>query len=146
MTTEYTDTLQASDINVGDEGPTLVVEDIERVDFAKYAGASGDFNPLHVDEAYAKEAGSPSVFGHGMLTAGYAARMVANWFGLANVEQFKTRFTSKLWPGDTLTVTGEVVEKYDSDGSVFADVEFEATNQDGDPIITGSATAVLPPE
>lgn len=146
MTTEHTDHPHASDVDVGDEGPTLVVEDIERVDFAKYAGASGDFNPLHVDEPHAKEAGNPSVFGHGMLTAGYAARMVANWFGLANVKQFKTRFTSKLWPGDTLTVTGKIVEKYDSDGSVFVDIEIEATNQEDDPIIMGSATAVVPSE
>lgn len=146
MTTDYTDNPQASDVDVGDEGPTLVIEDIERIDFVKYAGASGDFNPLHVDETYAKEAGNQSVFGHGMLTAGYAARMVADWFGLANVEQFKTRFTAKLWPGDTLTVTGEVVDKYESDGNVLVDAEFEATNQGGDPVITGSATAVLPSE
>lgn len=146
MTSEYTEPLRASDVAVGDEGPTLVVEDVERIDFAKYAGASGDFNPLHVVEPYAKEAGNPSVFGHGMLTAGYASRMVTDWFGLANLRRFKTRFTAKLWPGDTVTVTGEIVDKYESDGNVCVDAEFAATNQDDETLVTGEAMAIVPTE
>jgi acyl dehydratase len=145
MTTEQTGTIRPSDVEIGDEGPTLVVEDVERLDFVKYAGASGDFNPLHVVEPYAKNAGNESVFGQGMLTAGYAGRMVTDWFGLANIRQFKTRFTAKLWPGDTLTVTGEIVDKDDGDETVV-DAKFEVTNQDDEVLLTGTASAELPAE
>ncbi|MEF8906584.1 MAG: MaoC family dehydratase N-terminal domain-containing protein, partial [Haloarculaceae archaeon] len=73
----------AGEVAAGDAGPKLTVEDIQRPDFVKYAGASGDFNPVHYSEPYAHATGSRSVFGQGMLTAGYAAHFVADWFGLA---------------------------------------------------------------
>jgi acyl dehydratase len=146
MNNEQTERLRASDVAVGDEGPTLVVENVDRVDFVKYAGASGDFNPLHVIEPYAKKADNPSVFGQGMLTAGYAAQMLTDWFGVGNLDRFKTRFTAKLWPGDTVTVTGEVVDTDESDGNMHVDTEFAARNQDDETLVTGDATAVLPTE
>lgn len=77
MTDAYETQVTGTDVSVGDESPMLVVEDISRVDFAKYAGASGDFNPLHVDESYARDAGNPSIFGHGMFTTGLASHLVA---------------------------------------------------------------------
>jgi peroxisomal enoyl-CoA hydratase 2 len=144
MTTKHSEPPKPGDIDVGDKGPTLVVENVARKEFVKYAGASGDFNPLHVVEPYAKNAGNDSVFGHGMLTAGYASRMVTEWVGLANVQQFKTRFIAKLWPGDTLTVTGEIVDKSEEDGSVVVDVKLEVTNQDDEVLLTGTASAALP--
>lgn len=133
----------ATDIVVGDTGPGVVVEDIERADFVKYAGASGDFNPIHYDEPYAKAAGNPSVFGQGMLTAGYAASMVSDWFGVGNVMRFKVRFRAQLWPGDTVTVAGEVtdIDAHDDGATVTADVV--VTNQDDERLITGEVEADL---
>lgn len=133
-------------VAVGDEGPTLVVEDVSRVDFVRYAGASGDFNPLHVDETYATDAGNPSVFGHGMYTAGLASRMLTDWFGVVNVSQCNFRFTDKVWPGDTLEIAGEVTDVERSEDEVVVDAEFAVENHDGEVVLSGDATATLPPQ
>lgn len=130
----------AATLEVGDQGPELVVEDVERRDFVKYAGASGDFNPIHYDDPYAREAGNESVFGQGMLTAGYAATMASNWFGIGNVTRFSVRFQARLWPGDTVTATGEVTE-IDPDGMVTAEVV--VANQDDEALVTGEVEADL---
>lgn len=96
------------EIDVGDSGPTIVVENLRHEDFVRFAGATGDFNPMHYDDTYARDAGFRSAFGPGMLTGSYGARMVAKWFGLASINRIKFRFTDKVWPGDTLTVEGTV--------------------------------------
>ena len=130
----------------GEAGPELVVEDLEREDFVKYAGASGDFNPLHYDDPYAKETGNESVFGQGMLTAGHVARMVTDWFGLDRVSGFTIRFQAPVWPGDTITVTGEVTEVVEIDDGETVTADLIASNQDDEAVITGSVTATLPAE
>ena len=130
MTDTYERTPIAEDVKVGDIGPEVVVEDVQREDFVKYAGASGDFNPIHYDEPYATAAGNPSVFGQGMLTAGYAASMVADWFGVGNVIRFKVRFRAQLWPGDTVTVSGEVTDVDSFNGGATVIAEVSVTNQD----------------
>ncbi|MXV60748.1 dehydratase [Natronorubrum sp. JWXQ-INN-674] len=136
------DTVRAvGDVSVGDAGPTVVVEDLERKHFVKYAGASGDFNPIHYDEPYARGAGNESVFGQGMFTAGVASRVVTDWFGLESVSAFGVRFQSQVFPGDSIVATGEIVEKRPDDGVLEADLE--VTNQRGETLLTGSATATL---
>lgn len=146
MTDAYDRPPTASDIAVGDTGPEVVVENLQRKDFVQYAGASGDFNPIHYDEPYAKQQGNPSVFGQGMLTAGIAAHMLADWFGVAHIQQFRTRFTARVWPEDTVTATGEVVEIRENDGDVVVDVDFKVTSDEDVDVVTGSATATLPPD
>lgn len=136
--------VSAEMVAVGDEGPTVVVEDLSRPDFVKYAGASGDFARIHYDEPYAREAGYPSVFGQGMLTAGVASTLVTDWFGIEHVRRFKTRFSAQVWPGDTVSVTGEVTDLARTDDTVVVDVTFEATTHDGGVVLTGEATAELP--
>ena len=143
--------LSAEDVAVGDEGPTVVAEDVDREDFVRYAGASGDFYRIHYDEPYARAAGNPSVFGQGMLTAGFASHMVADWFGLENVRRFRTRFESRLWPNTTVTVTGTVTDKRPVEyhdqrtaADSLVDVEFSAIADDGEVLLTGDATAGLP--
>ncbi|WP_245724146.1 FAS1-like dehydratase domain-containing protein [Natronorubrum texcoconense] len=129
------------DVGVGDTGPTVVVEDLERKHFVKYAGASGDFNPIHYDEPYARGAGNESVFGQGMFTAGVASRVVTDWFGLKSVDSFGVRFQSQVFPGDAIVATGEIVDGESDDGVV--EVDLEATNHHGETLLTGSATATL---
>ncbi len=138
--------LFAGDVSAGDTGPEVVVEDLTRQDFVRYAGASGDFNPIHYDEPFATGAGNPSVFGQGMLTAGFAATQVTDWFGLDRIEAFSTRFQSRVFPGDTVRATGEVVgiEEAD-DGSHVVEVDLVVTVADGEAVVTGSARARLPP-
>lgn len=144
MTDAYRQPVYAEDLEVGDRGPEVVVEDLTRTDFVRYAGASGDFTPTHTNEPYAKEAGYESVFAMGMLTAGFASHMVSDWLGIANVREFRCRFQSRVWPGDTITVRGEVVDKYRDDGDGVVDVEFVAENQNGEAVMTGDASAKLP--
>ncbi|OLE21875.1 MAG: acyl dehydratase, partial [Catenulispora sp. 13_1_20CM_3_70_7] len=114
-----------------------------------YAGASGDFNPLHTDEVYAsRAAGYPGVFAHGMLTMGMAGRVVTDWVGVEALTGFGARFKAQVWPGDTLTATATVesVESVDSAGAAGGElVRFvlSARNQDGVEVLSGTASARL---
>jgi len=136
--------LQGDDIAVGDEIPAQTFESLERQDFVRYAGASGDFNPLHYDEPYAKSAGRDNVIGQGMLVAGYLSSVLSSWSGPENVESFTVRFTAAIQPGDDITVTGEVVNKRDHGDEIEAEIEMTAANDD--PVVTGKATIVVPKE
>ena len=134
------------DLSVGAEAPPLVVENISRTHFVRYAGASGDFNPMHHDDTVATSIGNPSVFGHGMLTAGLMARVLKDWFGPAALRRFQVRFSKQVWPGETLTCTAKVTDLRDAEeGDVgLVDVECEVVNQDGEAKLTGTATAAVP--
>ncbi len=130
--------LKGSDLKVGDTYTERLVEDLKRTQIVMYAGASGDYNPVHTDERYTKEiAGYPSVFAHGMLTMGMTGRVITNYVGDGRLTKYGVRFTSQVWPGDTLNATATVEEI--SDGIVKLKVE--TTNQDGTVILSGYATA-----
>ena len=134
------------DLSVGAEAPPLVVENISRTHFVRYAGASGDFNPMHHDDTVATSIGNPSVFGHGMLTAGLMARVLKDWFGPAALRRFQVRFSKQVWPGETLTCTAVVTGLRDAEesGVGLVDVECQVVNQDGEAKLTGTATAAVP--
>ncbi len=131
------------DLTVGQDAPSLVVEDLSRTHFVRYAGASGDFNPMHHDDTIAAQVGNPSVFGHGMLSMGLAARVVKDWFGAEALRRFQVRFAKQVWPGDTLTATATVDAVREEHGEWFADLSVVTTNQDGVVVVQGSATARL---
>jgi acyl dehydratase len=130
-------------IDVGDEAEPLVVESLTRTNFVRYAGASGDFNPMHHDDTIATQVGNPSVFGHGMLTMGLLARVVKDWFGPEAIRRFQVRFSKQVWPGDTLTCTATVTGKREEDGEKLVDLECAVTNQEGVQVLTGTATALV---
>jgi acyl dehydratase len=134
------------DLSVGAEAPPLVVENISRTHFVRYAGASGDFNPMHHDDTVATSIGNPSVFGHGMLTAGLMARVLKDWFGPAALRRFQVRFSKQVWPGETLSCTATVTGLRDAEesGLGLVDVECQVVNQDGEAKLTGTATAAVP--
>ena len=127
-----------ADLSVGDEGAPLVIENLSRTHFVTYAGASGDFNPMHHDDTIATQAGSPSVFGHGMLTAGWMARVVKDWFGAEALRKFQVRFAKQVWPGETLTFSATITGIDEQAGTV--DLALLAMNADGEQKMTGSAT------
>ena len=133
------------DLSVGDEAPPLVVENISRTHFVRYAGASGDFNPMHHDDTVATSIGNPSVFGHGMLTAGLMARVLKDWFGPAALRRYQVRFSKQVWPGETLTFTAVVTGKRAENGDELVDLELKAANADGEEKLSGSATALVAP-
>src|SRR5947209_4806600 len=116
------------DLEVGASRTVVLVEDLTRTRIVQYAGASGDYNPLHTDETFAREvAQAPGVFAHGMLTMGMAARAVTDWVGEHRLTGIGVRFTAQVWPGDTLTATVTVTEVTDGD----ARFGLTTTNQDG---------------
>lgn len=94
---------------VGVEGP-VVSHELVRADFIRYAGASGDFFPLHTDDDYAEAAGFETVFAHGMYLAGLLATAVTNWVGIGSLRSYRVRFVSKAWPGDVLRSRLEITD------------------------------------
>ena len=124
----------------GEEMPAFVTPELTRTHFVRYAGASGDFNPLHHDDGFAQERKMPSVIGHGMLTAGILAQSIARWVGQINVRRFKSRFTSSVYPKDVLTCGAKVVKVYEENGLARADLECWVKNQKGETVLDGSAT------
>jgi len=136
--------LNASDLKVGDRHSQVVVADLSRTQIVQYAGASGDYNPLHTDERFAREAaGYPGVFAHGMLTMGMTGRMLTDWVGDGRLLSFGVRFTSQVWPGDTLTTTATVREITERDGEPVAELDMVTVNQDGVTVVSGTAAARL---
>src|ERR671931_640235 len=95
--------LHFEDVQEGDEAPSWELADVRRTHFVKYAGASGDFNPMHHDDSVATAVGYPSVFGHGMFTAGVLSHYLTDWVGLPNLRKFGVRFKTQVYPGDTLS-------------------------------------------
>jgi acyl dehydratase len=124
--------------------PPFVVENLTRTDLVRYAGASGDFNPIHHDEEFARMAGNPTVFGHGMLTAGFVARCITDFVGAENLRRYKVRFATRVWPGDTITCAGRVTRRYDEGGEARIDGEVTATTQKGEVAVRGTFTAAVP--
>jgi len=118
------------------------VDDLTRTQLVMYSGASGDYNPLHTDDLYCKEAaGYPGVFAHGMLSMGLTGKMLTNYVGDGRLKKYGVRFTNQVWPGDTLTAKATVVEVRDEGGEKVVDLALETINQDGKTVVTGSATA-----
>ena len=89
-------------------------------------------------------AGNPTVFGHGMLTAGFVAKCVTDFVGVENLRRYAVRFATRVWPGDTITCKGRVTRKYEADGEKRIDGEVVAMNQKGEAAVTGTFTAALP--
>jgi acyl dehydratase len=132
------------DLVEGTKGDPREFGPLSRTDFVRYQGASGDFNPIHHDEEYAKGAGFPTVFSVGMLQAGILGAYATDWLGATNVRRFGFQFREQVWPGDTLTCAGEVTKRYEEDGERKVDLELLCTRQDGGTAIKGWATFVVP--
>ncbi len=134
--------LKASELKVGDTYSERLVEDLKRTQIVQYAGASGDYNPLHTDEVFTtKIAGYPSVFAHGMLTMGMTGRLLTNYVGDGRLTYYGVRFTNQVWPGDTLDSTATVEALRQDGGEHFVDLSMQTVNQDGQVVISGQATA-----
>ena len=129
-------------MNEGDEAP-VVTHELTRTDLVMYAGASGDFNPMHHDEVKAQAAGLPSVFGHGMFSAGFLARALTDYVGVGNVRTYKVRFSKQTWPGETFKTKITVTGKRKENGASLVDLRCELMNQDGEVKVAGEATAEL---
>ena len=126
-------------VTTGKSGPEIS-HSLTRTDLVMYAGASGDFNPMHHDEIAARQAGLPSVFGHGMFTAGLLATAITNFVGVGNLKSYRVRFTKQTWPGEVLTTSVTVREKRAGNEVVL---DCSVVNEQGETKIQGEAIAVL---
>ena len=136
----------AAAIEVGTTLPALELPAISRTTLALFAGGSGDHNPIHIDTDFARAAGMPDVFAHGMLSMGFVAQSVTDWFGVGTVRKLGVRFAALVRLGDVVTCRGKVIAKRpgkDGDGPYLVDLELWAENQKGEKVITGKATAAL---
>jgi acyl dehydratase len=138
--------LSAQKLKVGDTHQEQVVDNLTRTQIIQYAGASGDYNPLHTDEVYTtKVAGYPTVFAHGMLTMGMTGKMLSNYVGDGRLTTFGVRFTSQVWPGDSLTTRATVEAIREEGGQHFVDLVVSTVNQEGKEVLSGYASARIDP-
>jgi len=131
-------------VKVGDELPPLVKPPVDRSQVARFAGATGDYGPLHVDEPFARNAGFPSVLVPGMLAMGFLGELVTDWLRGARVRRFGARFVKIVWPGDVVTVRGRVADRrFEAGGHYAVDIEVWGENQRGELVVRGAVTAQL---
>lgn len=132
------------DVSVGFE-LTLKKPPITRLQIAKFAGASGDFNPSHVDEDIARDIGGMGgVFAHGMIGMGFIGQMLTDWLWDRPLRTFSTRALIIVRPGDSLTCHARVTRKWVEDEDNLVELEVTAKNQNGELTHAGKAVALLP--
>lgn len=134
----------ARTVTVGQELPSLRKGPITRDDLRAYAAASGDPNPIHLDEELARNAGYPGVFAHGMLSMGYLGEFLVQAAGAGGVRRMRARFAKLTWPGDVVTCRGRVTAVRDEDGMRLVECDVWTENQEGERKLTGSAVLALP--
>ena len=132
-----------SKIQIGTEIPTLELPPISRYTLALYAGASGDHNPIHIDSDFARKAGMPDVFAHGMLSMAYLGRMLTDWQPQSSLRSFGCRFASITQLHDVISCSGKVVEMIEKNGETLARCEIEAAKADGEKTLIGEALVAL---
>jgi acyl dehydratase len=111
-----------------------------------YAGASGDYNPVHTDQVFTTEvARYPGVFAHGMLTMGMTGRTLTNYVGDARLTKFGVRFTNQVWPGDSLDTNLVVKNFTENNGQKYVELDVSTVNQDGKVVLSGYAEARIDP-
>ena len=129
-------------LKLGDDIPALKVPPVSRHTLALYCGASGDHNPIHVDLDYAKSAGLDDVIAHGMLSAGYLARMLTDWVPQSANRSINNRFTAMTHIGDSVTCTGKVVEKFEKGDEKLVRLEMQAHTPEAQTIIAEAVIAL----
>ena len=138
--------LSAAKLKIGDTYSERVVDDLTRTQIVMYAGASGDYNPVHTDHVFTTEvARYPGVFAHGMLTMGMTGRTLTNYVGDARLTKFGVRFTNQVWPGDSLDTKLVVKNFTENKGQKYVELDVSTVNQDGKVVLSGYAEARIDP-
>ena len=136
--------LYFEDVQVGDEIPKLVKEPITHLRLVRYAGASGDFNPLHTDHRIGEMIGTGGIIAHGMLIMGFVGQLLSDYVGPAALRKFDVRFKGMTRLDDVITCTGSITEKYEENGEGRIAGKVQATDQNGDVKVAGTFVATLP--
>lgn len=132
--------LKFEDLREGQQLDPLVKSPVTKVQLVKYAGASGDYNPLHTDDDFAQKIGMEGVIAHGMLIMGFLGQYVTELAGdTAELDRFQMRFGAMTRPGDQITCSGTVAHVYEEAGKQFAKLELKAEKAPGKAVGSGSA-------
>jgi acyl dehydratase len=132
------------DVQVGDEIPQLVKSPLQHLQLVRYAGASGDFNPLHTDPSVGETIGTGGIIAHGMLIMGFVGQMLSDYVGPQALRKFGVRFKGMTHLDDVITCSGQVTEKHEIDGQGLISGKVQAKDQNGDVKVAGTFTAALP--
>ena len=130
-------------VKVGQELPPLRLPPVTRTTLALFAGASGDHNPIHIDSDFAKSAGMPDVFAHGMLSMAYLGRFLTQWAPQTQLRQFSVRFAAITPVGARLRCTGKVAEIVERGGEALARLEIGVADDQGEVKLAGEALIAL---
>jgi len=130
-------------VKVGDALPPLTLPPLSRATLALYAGASGDHNPIHIDIDFARAAGMPDVFAHGMLSMAWLGRLLTNWVPQRDIREFNVRFSTMTHVGEQIVCTGRVVERLERDGERLVRVAVATANEAGEVKVSGDALVAL---
>ena len=136
--------LYYEDVQVGDALPKLVKSPVSHLQLVRYAGASGDFNPLHTDPRIGEMIGTGGIIAHGMLIMGFVGQMLSDSVGPTALRKFGVRFKGMTRIDDEITCTGTITEKYEADGEGRIAGKVQAADQNGDVKVTGTFVAALP--
>jgi acyl dehydratase len=131
-------------VQVGEKAETREYGPLTTRMFVRYAGASGDFNPMHYDDLLARAAGYPSVFSQGMHSAALLASFAVDWLGAENVRRFAVRFREQVWPDDVLSCSGEITSISQNENGALVTAELTAARQTGGVAVSASADFLLP--
>lgn len=132
------------DVQVGDEIPRLVKAPVTHLQLVRYAGASGDFNPLHTDPKIGEMLGIGGIIAHGMLIMGFLGQLLSDYVGPTALRKFGVRFKSMTRLDDVITCSGTITEKYEADGEACIAGKIQAVDQNGDVKASGTFVAALP--
>ena len=136
--------LYYEDVQVGDDIPKLVKSPVSHLQLVRYAGASGDFNPLHTDPKIGELAGTGGIIAHGMLIMGFVGQMLSDYAGPTALRKFDVRFKGMTRIDDVITCTGTITEKHEVDGEGHITGKVRASDQNGDVKLVGTFVAELP--
>ncbi|PKN53682.1 MAG: hypothetical protein CVU55_00740 [Deltaproteobacteria bacterium HGW-Deltaproteobacteria-13] len=147
--------LNYNDIEIGNEMPVFTSATITRTHLVRYAGASGDFNPLHYDQTFIKAIGMKNVIAHGMLIMAIVGEAINSWVGNKYLRKFSARFLSMTEPVDwddientkdraTIIVSAKVVKKFEENGEKRFQCDITAQDALGSKKLSGFFTATLP--
>ncbi len=131
-------------LTVGDAIPSLTLPPLSRLTLALYCGASGDHNPIHVDSDFARSAGMPDVFAHGMLSMAWLARVLTNWVPQSAIRAYSVRFAAITQVAETITCAGVVTEKFEVDGERRVRLSLKTANAQGQVKLSGDAVVAWP--
>ncbi|MFB7140829.1 MaoC/PaaZ C-terminal domain-containing protein [Gottfriedia sp. NPDC056225] len=121
------------DLQTGDSLKQVVLDPVSRIDLIKYAGASGDFNPIHTIDDEAKKAGLPGIIAHGMWTMGNLAKLFSDYFEVGFIENYSIRFKNMVFLNDVITLSS-ILEKTEENRLYF---KVNAKNQNDVTVLTG---------